>query len=79
MEHSISYRRETYSMRINMPQGRDAAVIKKMPTVQKEWGTDNVHSRADPMGCIELHEDRLSIATGERMYVKRHRPGRSAR
>jgi len=66
-------------MGINMPQGRDAAVIKYMPTVQKEWGTDNVHSRADPVACTELHEDRLSIAPGKRMYVKRHRPGRSAR
>lgn len=62
-------------MGINMPQGRDAAVIKYMPTVQKAWGTDNVHSRADPVACTELHADRLSIVTGKRKYVKRHRPG----
>lgn len=36
MVHPISHKRETYRMGINMPPGKDAAVIKYMPTVQKE-------------------------------------------
>lgn len=79
MVHPISHKRETYRMGINTPPGKDAAVIKYMPTVQKEWGTDNVHSKADSVACIELHEHRLYTATREIMYVQRRRPGRSAR
>lgn len=67
MVHPVSHKRETYRMGINMPPGKDAAVIKCMPTVQKEWGTENVHSRVDPVACTELHEHRLYTATRDKV------------
>lgn len=53
MAHTISHTRATYRTGINMPQAKDAAVIKCVPTVQRVRA-DDVQGRADPVLCTEL-------------------------